>query len=114
MTNTDMILWTAGTTSSVKDLWSTSHNTPVTDTTNNLNSTIVTNSNSTVSFSTTRLMDTKDSQDYAVAYDVSFPMIYAYSYPGSSSFSQHKGYGYFSLQFNTPVAGSNHSSITVA
>lgn len=70
MTNTDMILWQAGTTATTKDLWSTSHATPVTDTTNNLSTTSVANSNSTVTFTTTRAMDTKDPQDYAVAYDI--------------------------------------------
>jgi hypothetical protein len=58
-------------------------------------------------------MNTNDNQDYVVNYDVDFPMIYAYSFPGSSNFGKHKGYGYFSLNFGTPVAGSNISSITV-
>lgn len=55
-----MILWQAGTTAITKDLWSTSHATPVFDTVNNLNTTSVVNANKTVSFTTTRAMDTKD------------------------------------------------------
>ena len=68
---TDMILWQAiGTQSKVSDLWSSSAwIAPVVDNLNNLNSTFVQNNNSTVTFTTTRSMNTGDlEKDYLVQY----------------------------------------------
>lgn len=98
MFNTDMILWQAkGTNSATTDMWSTNHNMPAFDQKNNLQSTFVVNTNNTVSFTTTRAMDTKDSQDYAVQYDQQILMTYAVSRTGFSNFAQHRKYGWYSL-----------------
>jgi hypothetical protein len=89
MFNTDMIIWSAGTATSVGDYWSTGHATPVTDDVNNLNTTTVLNANNTVTFKTTRPMNTLDPKDYVFTYDTPIHMIYAHSYPGISTLVQH-------------------------
>lgn len=107
MMNTDMILWQAqGATSLTRDLWSTSFIQPSIDTNDNLSSTFVVNSNRTVTFTTTRPMDTNDPQDYAVNYDQQIVMVYGQKSSGAS-FTKHDSYGWFSLQFNTPVDGQS-------
>ena len=61
---TDMILWQANAThSKISDLWvSSTWVPPIVDKLNNLNSTFVQNDNSTITFTTTRYIDTGDKE----------------------------------------------------
>lgn len=98
MANTDMILWQAnGKQSMTSDMWSTSAGiVPINDTAQNLISSYVINANDTVTFTTTRYMNTKDSkQDFVFPYGTAVTMCYATL--NSATFSYHSSKGYFLL-----------------
>lgn len=68
MTNTDMIVWQANAAASITgDYWSTSNFAdPRKDSTQNVQTTYVVNTNNTVSFTTVRDMNSKDPKDFVM------------------------------------------------
>ena len=99
MINTDMILWqNYGASSLTSDLWSKFEDTPARDAQQDVTSTFRVNADSSVTFRTTRLMDTGDSQDFAINTDTSMVFCYSESY-GTSNFVQHSNYGWLAIRF---------------
>ena len=86
-------------------MWASGEFKPTNDTTQNINSTYVQNFNGTISFTTTRKMDTGDSsQDFVFPFGQPVTMCYAASLGSDLVF--HYLYGFFALEFDYPIVQS--------
>ena len=80
MTDTDMVIWLANDALSVQtDNYSSGHEVPAVDSTNAYTTTFVVDpTTKTVTFTSTRPLDTGSANSYIIPLDTAFPMIYAF------------------------------------
>jgi len=105
MTNTDMVWWSANTTSSQQlDLYSTGETTPLIDPVNCYNTTYNINLDNSVSFTSTRFLNPNiGNETFVITLGVNIPMIYAFL-PTSPNLSFHGQANTGSWTMNLPAS----------
>ena len=99
MFDIDMIVWNSAD-QSVLDVWSTEHDVPQTDTTDNLTTSITAGDGVTI-FETRRKLDTGDSQDYVVQLDRNTIWCYALRTEDGRWDSKHDEKEVFGIRINS-------------